>query len=507
MIKDDFYRDSIILTVSNLVAGILRFMFSILLSRKLGAEGMGLYSLVMPIYDLFTCLICGGMVTAISKESSSYYGINDYGNLNKSIHTALVFDFVLSIFIAILVFFFSPYISTYIIKDQRTLYSLWVICPALIFVALSSIYKGYFYGISNVKVPAIIDIVEKTARMAIILGLINFFALTNVTTTVTATYISLSIGELISFILLYIFYENSKNKFKVIIKKTEGRAQLLFNVLIVSFPLCLNGFLNTVISALSTLIVPGRLVQAGIEYTESLSLIGKFSGMAMSIVFFPFIIVMSMSTMLTPDISKSISKNDYNALENRIREVIKISFLLGISTMIICLCIGPSLGKLFFDRYDLGVYIRLAALSAPFMYMSGSTFGILNGLGKQKALLINSVVTSIVELVLLYILLGIPSINILGYAVALLISSILSAIMNIVSIERCCYIDFSGSELLIDICLSILLYFILKILSNTIPDSIFITKNIIIIITGFSLLLFSLILTKKSEKSKAHHTS
>ncbi|MBU3153443.1 stage V sporulation protein B [Clostridium estertheticum] len=505
MIKDDFYRDSIILTVSNLVAGILRFMFSILLSRKLGAEGMGLYSLVMPIYDLFTCLICGGMVTAISKESSSYYGINDYGNLNKSIHTALVFDFVLAIFVTILVFFLSPYISTYIIKDQRTLYSLWVICPALIFVALSSIYKGYFYGISNVKVPAIIDIVEKTARMAIILGLINFFALTNVTTTVTATYISLSIGELISFILLYVFYEKSKNKFKVIIKKTEGRGQLLFNVLIVSFPLCLNGFLNTVISALSTLIVPGRLVQAGIEYTESLSLIGKFSGMAMSIVFFPFIIVMSMSTMLTPDISKSISKNDYNALENRIHEVIKISFLLGISTMIICLCIGSSLGKLFFNRYDLGIYIRLAALSAPFMYMSGSTFGILNGLGKQKALLINSVLTSIVELVLLYILLGIPSINILGYGIALLISSILSAIMNIVSIERCCYIDFSGSEFLIDICLSILLYFILKILSNTIPDSIFITKNIIIIVTGFSLLLFSLILTKKSEKSKAHH--
>ena len=84
---------------------------------------------------------------------------------------------------------------------------------------MSSIYKGYFYGISNVKVPAIIDIVEKTVRMAIILGIINFFALTNVTTTVTATYISLSVGELISFILLYAFYERSKNKFKGINKK------------------------------------------------------------------------------------------------------------------------------------------------------------------------------------------------------------------------------------------------------------------------------------------------
>jgi len=503
LIKDNFYRDSIILTISNLIAGILRFMFSILLSKKLGAEGMGLYSLVMPIYDLFICLICGGMVTAISKEASSYYGINDYGNLNKSIHTTLVFDFIFAVFITILVFIFSPYISTYIIKDQRTLYSLWVICPALIFVALSSIYKGYFYGTSNVKVPAIIDIVEKTVRMAIILGIINFFALKNVTATVTATYISLSIGELISFILLFFFYEKSKNKFKGTFKKTEGRAQLLFNVLVVSFPLGLNSFLNTVISALSTLIVPGRLVYAGLEYTESLSLIGKFSGMAMSIVFFPFIIVMSMATMLTPDISKSISKNDYNSLEHRIMEVIKISFLLGVSTLIICLSSGDSLGKLFFDRYDLGIYIRIAALSAPFIYMSGSTFGILNGLGGQKSLLINSVVTSILELVLLYILLGIPSINILGYGIAILIGSIVNFITNIFSIKKYCYIQFSWSEIIIDIGLSVLLYFILKILNNFIPDSIFITKNIVIITTGFSLLLISLLLTKKWNKSKA----
>lgn len=502
MIKDNFYRDSIILTISNLTGGILRFMFSILLSKKLGAEGMGLYSLVMPIYDLFICLICGGMVTAISKEASSYYGISDFGNLDKSIHTTLIFDFIWAILITLLVFAFSPFISTYIIKDQRTLYSLWVICPALIFVALSSIYKGYFYGISNVKVPAIIDIVEKTVRMAIILGIINFFALKNVTTTVTATYISLSIGELISFILLFTYYKKSKNKFKFkgSVKKTEGRAQLLFNVLVVSFPLCLNGFLTTAISALSTLIVPRRLVYAGIEYSEVLSLIGKFSGMAMSIVFFPFIIVMSMATILTPDISKNITKKDFNALDNRVTEVIKISFLLGISTMIICLCSGDSLGKLFFDRYDLGIYIRLVAISAPFMYMSGSTFGILNGLGKQKSLLINSIITSVLQLILLYVLLGIPNINILGYGITLFISSVLSFILNIIVIKKSCYIKFSNVEILTDICLSILLYFILKILDNTIPNSMFVTKNIVIIITGFSLLLFSLLLSKKSKQ-------
>ena len=212
---------------------------------------------------------------------------------------------------------------------------------------------------------------------------------------------------------------------------------------------------------------------------------------------------MSMATILTPDISKSISKKDYNALDKRVMEVIKISFLLGVSTMIICLCSADSLGKLFFDRYDLGIYIRLVAISAPFMYMSGSTFGILNGLGKQKSLLINSVITSVLQLILLYVLLGIPSINILGYGITLLISSIISFILNIIVIKKNCYIKFSTVEILTDICLSVLIYFILKILDNSIPNSIFIVKNIVIIVMGFSLLLFSFLLSKKTNKSKA----
>ena len=142
--NDTFYKDTFILTMSNLAMAIIRFAFSIILSDKLGPEGVGLYGLIMPMYDLFCCLVCGGIVAAISKEISSYYGTSHYRNLNKSINVIFIFSLIWSIFVTIIIFALSPVISNYIIKDSRTLYSLWVLCPALIFIALSSIYKGYF---------------------------------------------------------------------------------------------------------------------------------------------------------------------------------------------------------------------------------------------------------------------------------------------------------------------------------------------------------------------------
>lgn len=499
MKKDSFFKESLILIISNLGTGILGFMFSIILSKELGPEGMGLFGLVMPIYNLFICLICGGMVTAISKVSSVYFSKNDYRSLNKSIETSLVFDLIWALIVAGTFFLAIPYISSHIIKDTRTMYALRVISPALIFVGLSSILKGYFYGISKVKIPAIIDILEKGFRIALIVTVMNMITSVNVTSTVTIAYIALALGECLSLILLYIFYKLNKTKPNYTTVKREGRAQLLFDILVVSLPLCLNGFLSTALGTVSTLIVPRRLISAGVEYSTALSMIGKFSGMAMSIIFFPLIVISSISTILIPDLSQTLEKKDYFALEDRIISVMKIAFLLGLSTVIICTSIPNSLGKLFFNRNDLGNYIRFASLAAPITFVASTTFGILNGLGRQGIVLKNSLIVSIIEVILLYIFTGIHSINIYGFGITLLITSITLLWLNLYEIKKYCYLAVPKTELTIYILISILLYFILNIANNIIPNTYITLKTIGIIIFGFSCFFFSSTLINKES--------
>ncbi|MEG0773351.1 stage V sporulation protein B [Clostridium sp.] len=497
--KDTFYRDTLVLTISNLAMGILRFMFSIILSRQLGPEGVGLYGLIMPIFDLFTCLVCGGLVAALSKETSSYYGTNHYGNLNKSVHATFMFTLIWSVLITIIIFLISPLVSNYIIRDNRSLYSLWIICPALIFIALSSVYKGYFYGVSEVITPSVIDIVEKAVRMFIMVGVINYFAFKDIKSTVAATYFSFTIGEIISFTFLYIFYKRSKRKFKPSGEKCENNPQLLFNVLIMALPLAVNGLLSTAIYSVSTLLVPVRLVAAGFDHATALELIGKFNGMALAIIFFPIVVVASMSTVLIPDISKSITQKDYKNVEIRVSEVIKMCFLLGVSTLLICYIIPNSLGELFFNRTDLGEYIKIAAICAPFLYATSCTYGILNGLGKQKVILINSIVISLIQLALIFVLIGIPSINIMGYGISMAVSGLIGLVMNLYEISKVVSLRFPLGEFLIMSLLTALIGISISVLNVFIPNNIFLLKNIIIISVGFSLFIISTFLVRKSS--------
>ncbi|MEG1255647.1 stage V sporulation protein B [Clostridium sp.] len=500
MDKDTFYRDTFVLTLSNMAMGVLRFMFSIILSRQLGPEGVGLYGLIMPIYDLFCCLVCGGIIASISKETSACIGTKRYEDLHKTIAASLVFIILWSIFIAGFMFISTPLICNYIIKDSRAIQSLWIASPAIIFIAISCVYKGYFYGVSEVITPSVIDILEKAVRMILLVGIIYYFSLKTIENTVAATYFAFTIGEIISFVFLYIFCKRSKKKIPYTNSvRTENSVQLLFNVLIIAVPLAINGFLTTALQSVSTLLVPRRLVAAGFDYIGALEVIGKFNGMALAIVYFPLVIVISLSTVIIPNISRKLSEKDFSNINSRVNEVIKICFMLGVSTVLVCFVCPDLLGKLFFDRSDLGEFIKLASLSAPFMYCHFCTYSILNGIGKQKVILVSSIVTALIELVLLFILIGIPSINIYGYGISIIITSIIGLLINLYYIGKVIELSLPIGELIIMILLTIFIFIISKVLNTTISDSVMVIKSIIIITVSFSLFFMSSILIRKSS--------
>ncbi len=481
----NFYKKSLILSSSNILTGILGFIFSIILSKELGAEALGLYGLLMPVYNLFICLMCGGILAAISRITAVYFDKKYFKHVELTMKTSMVFTLIWSIIIAIIVYTLAPIIAKFIIKDMRIITSIKIICPAMIFISISNILKGYFYGTSRINVPSVIDILEKSIRIIVLLMVIKFFNFKTVEGTVTAAYISICIGEFLSYVFLYSYYKKSKHEYSNIPVDTSKR-RLLKDMLKIAFPLCINGLITTFLSMITTLIIPRRLLHAGFNYTEALSVMGKFNGMALSIVLFPLIIISSISTLLIPDLSKSISKNEISTAKKRINEVIKISFILGLSTMVICFVIPSELSYMFFKRRDLGSYIWVASLITPIFFISVTTYSILNGLGKQNKILKNSLICSFVEIVTIYFLAGFSKINIYSYAIAIIVDSSLSIILNLREIKKTIKLEMEIPKYIIYTLLGILMILVLYLIKSYIPPKFELFQNLLIIFSGFS---------------------
>lgn len=498
--KDDFYKNSFMLTASNLTTGILGFIFSMYLSKILGPEGIGLYGIIMPIYNLFISIMTAGIIAAISKITAVYSGKNDYNNIIRTMKVVAIFNFIWCFIIGIFVFFLSPIIGHYWAKDPRIIKAIMVTCPAMIFISLSNILKGFFYGTSKITVPSFIDILEKSLRILILAILIFIFNARTLESLVTLAYLALCLGELQSLILLFGYFKYTISKVPKRNIKGESRAQLLFDVLVTSVPLCLNGFLMSIFSVISTLLVPKRLMLAGFTYSQALSLIGKYSAMAMSIVTFPIIIVTSINTMLVPDLSQTLSKKHYNSAAKRIRDVIKIAFLIGICTTVLGLCIPDSLGRIFFGRDDLGKYIKVTSLIMPIVFVSNTMYGILNGLGKQNVILRNTIIIEILEVSSLFFLTAIPSINIYGYAITMLLVSTLSFCLNIYEIYKSINVGLSLINLFIYVLTGILTYICLSPLSLTLS---YIDYRIqTLVISSIAILIFTTLILKDKIFSK-----
>lgn len=212
MDKDNFLKNSFLLIASNVTTGILGFIFSIYLSKVLGAEGMGLYNLVMPIYNLFICLMTAGIVASISKITAVYAQKGEHNNIIKTIGVVSLFNICWAFLIGIIVFFSAPVIGKYGVSDVRTINAIRVICPAMVCIAISNILKGYFYGTSKITVPAIIDIFEKAMRILTVSLLIFLTHAQTLEAMVTLATVALCIGEFQSLFFLFIYYKYSVKK-------------------------------------------------------------------------------------------------------------------------------------------------------------------------------------------------------------------------------------------------------------------------------------------------------
>ena len=438
---DKFYKDSFVLTLSNMVTGVIAFVFSIVLSRELGAEGLGLYGLVMPIYGLLLTITSEGLITAISKITTLYFNRKEFRNLNRTLGTVFIFTALWATCVALLVLLSNKLIAGYIVRDPRSAQALMILSPALVFVPLSAIIKGYLYGLGKYRISASVDIVEKLLRVVILLSTIWILKPASVGSTVAIAYFALASGELFSMLLLFACYRYQRQKAAGgSVGRSKSRIQLIFDVFIITVPLSINGILSSILSAVSALILPRRLVAAGFSYSQALSEIGKFGGMALNIVTLPYIIIGSMLTVLVPELSLNISKKDYWSAEERVAQVLKMAITVGIATSLVCLRIPDTLGMLFYNRNDLGDMIRFSSPICLILFVSSPTFGILNALGKQNILLKNSIINSTQSLILTYILAGIPVLNIYGYGISAVITAVTSFILNVKEILKICEI-------------------------------------------------------------------
>ena len=93
-----FFKAVAVVTIFSVITRTLGFFFRIFLSRKLGAEGIGLYQMATSILGIFMTLISSGIPLTTAKFVSKYESQNELIKRNKVVSSSLVIALIIAVF-------------------------------------------------------------------------------------------------------------------------------------------------------------------------------------------------------------------------------------------------------------------------------------------------------------------------------------------------------------------------------------------------------------------------
>lgn len=429
MRKSVFFKNTSILIISNIISGILTFIFSIILSREIGSRGMGLYQLVMPLYSILIFVTSGGISITMSRIAAEKKTEGNIRELYRTVKVICLLEVVWSIFIVGLIAAAVNFISVNLLGDSRTYYSILAFCPALIMISLSSTFRGTYYGVQKVFAPAIIDIAEKIVKILVMFPLVTLTKHMSLELASAAAVLSLSAGEVMSFILFFI-------SFRFYLKNypprgiSDNNLQLVFNVMRMAFPISIESIATAVFGTITAVLIPKRLQAAGMNYEEALSLLGKLQGMVMNIALFPMIITSAFNVLLIPSIVESLAQRKIRILNHRINSAVGLALITSFLAAAVIFPDPVKISNYFYKDETVGRILGFISPVLPIIYVEYNSYAIINGLGEQTKLLVNSIIIQTIDIILLYIFVGIPKFNIYGYTVSVSLSAAIGILLN-----------------------------------------------------------------------------
>lgn len=394
MKKSKFIKSSIILLIGGLVTKVLGLFIKILLTRKIGILGMGLYSMIMPTFMLLLSISGMGLSNALNVLIAT----DKYNNKNLII-TALLFSLVMDIIIFIILFLFGHLITNNLLQEQRLYYPLLSIAFVLPFISFSNIFRCYFFAKERMLPHVISNVLEDLIKLLIIYFGIDYFS-NSIESTLTFVILSNIFCEFSS-ILIFLFrfpkFNITKND---IILKTEN-IKAIFNI---ALPTTFSRLVGSITYFLEPIILTTILLKKGYSNSYIIKEYGIINGYILPLIMLPSFFTSAISQALTPIVSKNFHKKNIKVVKKRIIQALFISFSIGLCYAIICFFHGDKLLMLIYGIKSGTNYIKFLLPFFIFYYLEAPLLSSLQALGYASETLKISLINCLIRTIILSIL-------------------------------------------------------------------------------------------------------
>ena len=425
--KETFMQGVVTIMFSQILIKVLGLIYTLYLTNRegFGDAGNAIYASGYQIYALLLTVSSIGVPNAISKLVSERLAVGDNKGANKIFKVALVTFGALGAIGSMLLFFGAHVIAyswTQIPESELTLVAL---APAIFFVSISSVFRGYFNGRRTLKITARAQTIEQVFKTVLTIGIVEIVAYATSTSTemmAAGANVATTLATFSSFAYLFMYYRLKRKEIGNEIQsstnyKYENVKTIVKNILMVSIPLTLSSIMTSFNKNIDSFTVK-RILSTYMPADIATKLYGQLSGKVDTVTNLPLAINIAFATALVPAISAAKAKNDRETATKRTSFSLLTSMLIGLPCVVGMIVFAqPILNLLYPNAKEGALLLQLISVSVIFSILDQTINGALQGFGKVMIPATALGIGCLVKLVLNIVLLKIPFFNVYGAAI------------------------------------------------------------------------------------------
>lgn len=428
-----FLGNALLLSAVNIIMRGIAVSFNAYINRKTGAEGMGLFTLVMSIYGFAVTLALSCVnLSSVRLTSERCAALESMGNADRFswryamwgvIRSVCLYSLIFGVSAGVLLMITAEPAAKHLLHDMRTLPSLRILAFSLPAISLSSALSGYFTGMRKVTKNAFAAVSEQLVKITVTSTALAFVLPGNVESSCLALVGGSALSEAWTLSLNFILYITDSRRPAGMPASDSGEGKRILletrlkDAAAISLPSAIGAYWRQGFTTLEHLAIPDGLKKSGLTPEKALSVYGLLQGVAFPLVMFPYAVIGSFTSLLIPEMAERKELGDREGAMKLTELVYLYSAVFSIGACGVFVNYSRELGLLVYDSSEAATYTLLLGLLVPFMYLDTAVDALLKGVGEQVYVMKVNIADAASGLVLVWLLT--PRFGIYGYLISI----------------------------------------------------------------------------------------
>lgn len=459
--KETFVQGILALLFSQIIIKLLGLVYKLYLTNRegFGDAGNAIYGSGYQIYALLLTLSSIGVPGAIAKMISEKAAVGDNRGAHRIFKISLVTFGLVGLMGTCIMFFGARYISNAMLQIPEAELTMVALAPAIFFVAIASVIRGYFNGMHTMKATANSQTLEQVFKTFFTLVFVELIAIfTNADTTLMAAgaTIATTLATFLSFGYLYLYYKatkkNVKNDETIYNKKIkqESVKKVLKKILIVSIPITITALLSTINKNIDSFTVVGGLKTFITDEARAKELYGIISGKVDTLTSLPLSFNVAFSSALVPAVASAVAMKNKKVASEKISFTLLATILIGLPATVGMIIFAEPILKLLFPMQSEGTFVlQITSLTIIAIALVQTINAALQGIGRVNVPAIALTIGVIIKFICNVTLVPNPNFGINGAAIGSVLCYIVADLIAFIVLKRSIKIETKLSKFVI----------------------------------------------------------